>query len=85
MPDRFAGLAAATEHIQAFFNTVDERPVAAPPGAGGMGKALGEPVPEHGDDPTAAVDAQVAGAAPRLIGRRASILRRRHRHATSNT
>jgi hypothetical protein len=67
MPDRFAGLATATEHIQAFLNTVDERPVAARLDEGGVRKALGGPVPEHGEDPTAVVDALVAGADPGLV------------------
>jgi glutamate/tyrosine decarboxylase-like PLP-dependent enzyme len=67
MPDRFAGLSAAAQHVQAFLKTVDERPVTARVDASAVAQALGGPVPDHGEDPTAVVDALVAGADPGLV------------------
>jgi glutamate/tyrosine decarboxylase-like PLP-dependent enzyme len=67
MPDRSAGLSAAAQHARAFLDTVHERPVAARVDASGVCKALGGPVPEHGEDPTAVIDALVAGADPGVV------------------
>jgi glutamate/tyrosine decarboxylase-like PLP-dependent enzyme len=67
MPDRTAGLDAAAQHAQAFLNTLDERPVAARAAADDVHEALGGPVPEHGADPAAVIDALVAGADPGLV------------------
>jgi glutamate/tyrosine decarboxylase-like PLP-dependent enzyme len=65
--DRTAGLSAATQHAQTFLGTLDERPVAARVDAAGLREALGGSLPERGEDPTAVVDALVAGADPGLV------------------
>jgi glutamate/tyrosine decarboxylase-like PLP-dependent enzyme len=67
MPDRTAGLAAAVQHALAFLDSLDERPVAARVEAVGVTEALGGPLPEHGEEPTAVIDALVAGADPGLV------------------
>src|SRR5258706_9600933 len=67
MPDRTAGLTAAAQHALAFLDTLDERPVAARVEAVGVTEALGGPLPEHGEEPTAVIDALVAGADPGLV------------------
>src|SRR6202790_1898045 len=67
MPDRTAGLTAAAQHARAFLDTLDERPVAARVEAVGVTEALGGPLPEHGEEPTAVIDALVAGADPGLV------------------
>jgi hypothetical protein len=64
MIDRTAGLTAAVEHARAFLGTLDERPVAARVDAAGVCEVLGGPVPEHGEDPSAVIDALVAGIDP---------------------
>jgi len=67
MPDRTAGLAAAAQHARAFLNAVDERPVASMVDASCVRKALGGPVPDHGEDPAVAIEALVAGADAGLV------------------
>ena len=67
MADRTSGLAAAAQHAQAFLNTVDERPVAAPGDASCVLEALGGPLPERGEDANAVIDALVAGVDPGLV------------------
>jgi glutamate/tyrosine decarboxylase-like PLP-dependent enzyme len=67
MPDRTAGLAGAVQHAQAFLSSLDERPVGARADASGVREALGGPVPLHGEDPTAVIDALVAGAEVGLV------------------
>jgi glutamate/tyrosine decarboxylase-like PLP-dependent enzyme len=67
MADRTAGLTTAAQHAQAFLNSVDDRPVAARVDASCVREALGGPVPEHGEDPTAVIDALVAGAEAGLV------------------
>jgi glutamate/tyrosine decarboxylase-like PLP-dependent enzyme len=67
MPDRTAGLAAAAQHARAFLNAVDERPVASMVDASRVRKALGGPVPEHGEDPAVVIEGLVAGADAGLV------------------
>lgn len=67
MCDRTAGLTAAARHAQAFLNSLDERPVAARADASRVREALGGPVPVHGEDPTAVIDALVTGADAGLV------------------
>lgn len=67
MADRTAGLTAAAQHAQAFLRALDARPVAARVDASWVREALGGPVPDHGEDPTAVIDALVAGAEPGLV------------------
>jgi glutamate/tyrosine decarboxylase-like PLP-dependent enzyme len=67
MPDRTAGLRAAAQHAEAFLATLDERPVAASADAAAVRTTLGGPLPEHGDDPAAVIDALATGAEPGLV------------------
>ena len=67
MRDRTAGLSAAAQHALEFLSTLDERPVAASVDADGVRTVLGGPLPEHGEAPTAVIDALVAGADPGLV------------------
>ncbi|MGH3557957.1 MAG: pyridoxal phosphate-dependent decarboxylase family protein [Mycobacterium sp.] len=67
MADRTAGLTVAAQHAQAFLSTLDERPVAARTDASYVREALGGALPERGEDPTAVIDALVAGADPGLV------------------
>jgi glutamate/tyrosine decarboxylase-like PLP-dependent enzyme len=67
MRDRTAGLSAAAQHALAFLSTLDERPVAASVDADDVRTVLGGPLPEHGEAPTAVIDALVAGADPGLV------------------
>ncbi len=67
MRDRTAGLSAAAQHARHFLDSLDDRPVAARVDAAGVRAALGGPLPEHGEDPTAVVDALAAGVEPGLV------------------
>jgi glutamate/tyrosine decarboxylase-like PLP-dependent enzyme len=67
MPDRTAGLRTAVEHAEAFLATLDDRPVAARADAATVRASLGGPLPEHGEDPAAVIDALAAGAEPGLV------------------
>lgn len=67
MPDRTAGLAAAVQHAQNFLATLDDRPVLARADAAVVRDALGGPLPEHGEDPAAVIDALAAGAEAGLV------------------
>jgi len=67
MADRTAGLRAAAQHAEAFLATLDERPVAARADAAAIRDALGGPLPDHGEDPAAVIDALAAGADPGLV------------------
>jgi glutamate/tyrosine decarboxylase-like PLP-dependent enzyme len=67
MPDRTAGLRAAAQHAEAFLATLDERPVAASADAAAVRTTLGGPMPEHGEDPAAVIDALATGAEPGLV------------------
>src|SRR5262245_55189704 len=67
MPDRTAGLHAATEHAKAFLATIDERPVAASADAATIRRSLGGPLPERGEDPATVIDALASGAEPGLV------------------
>jgi hypothetical protein len=76
MVDRTAGLAAAVQHTRVFLESLDERPVGARVEAPGVREALAGPVPERGEDPSAVIDALLAGveqgfvasAGPRFFG-----------------
>jgi glutamate/tyrosine decarboxylase-like PLP-dependent enzyme len=65
--DRSACLTTAVQHALEFLNTLDGRPVAARVDAAAVRRALGGPVPEHGEDPTAVIDAPATGADPGLV------------------
>jgi glutamate/tyrosine decarboxylase-like PLP-dependent enzyme len=65
--DRTACLITAVQHALEFLNTLDGRPVAARVDAAGVRRALGGPVPEHGEDPTAVIDALASGVDPGLV------------------
>jgi glutamate/tyrosine decarboxylase-like PLP-dependent enzyme len=67
MPDRTAGLHAATQHAEAFLASLDERPVAARVDAAAIRRVLGGPLREHGEDAAAVIDALAAGAEPGLV------------------
>jgi glutamate/tyrosine decarboxylase-like PLP-dependent enzyme len=67
MIDRAAGLTAAVQHAREFLDNLDGRAVAARVDAAGVREVLGGPVPEHGEDPRAVVDALVAGVDPGLV------------------
>jgi glutamate/tyrosine decarboxylase-like PLP-dependent enzyme len=67
MRDRTAALSAAAQHARVFLDGIDERPVAARVDAAGVRDALGGPLPEHGEDPKAVIDALAAGAEPGLV------------------
>lgn len=67
MHDRTAGLSAAAQHARDFLDSLDDRPVAARVDAAGVRDALGGPLPEHGEDPTAVIDALAAGVEPGLV------------------
>jgi glutamate/tyrosine decarboxylase-like PLP-dependent enzyme len=67
MPDRTAGLSTAARHADEFLAGLDERQVAARVDASGVRAALGGPLPEHGEEPGAVIDALVAGAEPGLV------------------
>lgn len=67
MRDRTAELSAAAQHARDFLDTLDERPVAARVDAAGVREALGGPLPEHGTDPQAVIDALARGAEPGLV------------------
>ncbi|WP_197377322.1 pyridoxal phosphate-dependent decarboxylase family protein [Mycolicibacterium baixiangningiae] len=66
-PDRAAGLPAAVRHAHTFLDGLDERPVAARATAAEVVERLGGPLPEHGADPEAVIDALAAGAEPGLV------------------
>jgi glutamate/tyrosine decarboxylase-like PLP-dependent enzyme len=68
MRDRTAGLSVAARHAHEFLNGLDDRPVAARVDAAGVRDALGGPLPEHGEDVDAVIDALAAGADPGLVG-----------------
>src|SRR6476646_9438938 len=63
MPDRTGGLRAAAQHAEAFLETLDKRPVAARADAEAVRDVLGGPLPEHGEDPAAVIDALPAALA----------------------
>lgn len=67
MRDRTAGLSAAAQHARDFLDSLDDRPVAARVDAAGVRDALGGPLKEHGEDPTAVIDALAAGVEPGLV------------------
>jgi glutamate/tyrosine decarboxylase-like PLP-dependent enzyme len=67
MVDRAAGLRVAAQHAEAFLATLDERAVAARADAAAVRDVLGGPLPEHGEDPAAVIDALAAGAEPGLV------------------
>jgi glutamate/tyrosine decarboxylase-like PLP-dependent enzyme len=67
MRDRTAGLDAAAQHAREFLDTLDERRVAARMDAAGVRDALGDSLPEHGEDPRAVIDALAVGAEPGLV------------------
>src|SRR6185312_9254394 len=67
MRDRTAGLSAAAQHARDFLDGLDDRPVAARVDAEAVRDVLGGPLPEHGEDPAAVIDALAAGAEPGLV------------------
>jgi glutamate/tyrosine decarboxylase-like PLP-dependent enzyme len=67
MPERSAGLRAAAQYAESFLATLDVRPVAARADASAVRSALGGPLPDHGEDPAAVIDALAAGADPGVV------------------
>lgn len=67
MPDRTAALSAAAAHARRYLTSLPERRVGASAGAGAVRDVLGGPLPEHGEDPAAVIDALAAGAEPGLV------------------
>jgi len=67
MPDPAAGLRAAADHAEAFLATLPSRRVGAVAAAGAVRDALGGPLPEHGEDPAAVIEALAAGAEHGLV------------------
>lgn len=67
MHDRTAGLGAAVRHAEAFLATLDDRPVAARVDAAAVREAVGQQLPERGEEAAAVIDALVAGAEPGLV------------------
>jgi glutamate/tyrosine decarboxylase-like PLP-dependent enzyme len=67
MPERSAGLRAAAQYAESFLATLDVRPVAARADASAVRGALGGPLPDHGEDPAAVIDALAAGADPGVV------------------
>lgn len=66
-PTRTAGLPAALARAEAFLSGLDDRPVAARADASAVRATLGGPLPAHGEDPAAVIDALAAGAEPGLV------------------
>ncbi|MDV3126379.1 aminotransferase class V-fold PLP-dependent enzyme [Mycobacterium sp. 21AC1] len=66
-PDRTAALRTAAAHAETFLAGLDDRPVASRADAAAVRDVLGGPVPEHGQDPTAVIDALANGAEPGLV------------------
>jgi glutamate/tyrosine decarboxylase-like PLP-dependent enzyme len=66
-PARTAALQTAVAHAETYLNGLDERRVAARADASAVRAALGGPMPDHGEDPAAVIDALVAGAEPGLV------------------
>ncbi|MDP9188357.1 MAG: pyridoxal-dependent decarboxylase, partial [Actinomycetota bacterium] len=62
MIDRTRGLGVAAAEAERFLQALDERPVAARVDATAVREALGEALPEQGEDPGAIIEALVAGA-----------------------
>ncbi|OBK71880.1 pyridoxal-dependent decarboxylase [Mycobacterium sp. 1274761.0] len=67
MRDRSAALSTAAQHAREFLSTLDERPVAARVDAAGVRETLGGALPRDGEDPSAVIDALVAGADDGLV------------------
>ena len=67
MRDRTTGLSAAAQHAREFLDGLDNRPVTASTDATGVRDALGTALPERGEDPTAVIDALVAGVERGLV------------------
>ncbi|WP_019972911.1 pyridoxal-dependent decarboxylase [Mycobacterium sp. 141] len=64
---RTAALRTAVAHAETFLTGLDERPVAARVDASSVRSALGGPLPEHGEDPIAVIDALAAGTEAGLV------------------
>ena len=67
MPDRTAGLSAAARHAREFLDSLDDRPVASRVDAAGVRDVLAGPLPEHGEDPEAVIEALATGVEPGLV------------------
>src|SRR5215211_2943403 len=67
MPERTHGLRSAVRHAEAFLAGLDERPVGAAADAAAIRAVLGGPLPEHGEDPEAVIDALATGADPGIV------------------
>ena len=67
MYDRMSGLSSAAGHAERFLQALDERPVAARVDAAAIRGVLGGPLPEHGEDPEAVIDALAVGADPGIV------------------
>jgi glutamate/tyrosine decarboxylase-like PLP-dependent enzyme len=67
MRDRTAGLSVAAQHARRFLGGLDDRRAAARVDAAGVRDALAGPLPEHGEEPDAVIEALVTGAEPGLV------------------
>ena len=67
MTDRTRGLDAAAAHARRFIESLDERHVDACADATRLRDVLGGPLPEHGEDPEAVIEALVAGAEDGIV------------------
>jgi glutamate/tyrosine decarboxylase-like PLP-dependent enzyme len=67
MPDRTEALDAAAAHAQRFLVGLDDRPVRARSDARELLDVLGGPLPEHGADPVAVIEALATGADAGLV------------------
>jgi glutamate/tyrosine decarboxylase-like PLP-dependent enzyme len=65
--ERSAALNAAAEHAERFLRALDERPVGARADARAVREALGDALPDRGEDPVAVIDALATGADPGIV------------------
>ena len=67
MTDRTRGLDAAAGHARRYLDGLDDRHVGPRADATQLRPVLGGPLPEHGEDPEAVIDALVAGVDAGLV------------------
>ena len=64
MPERTRALSAASAHAERFLDDARRAAGRRRRGRAAIREALGGPLPEHGEDPVAVIDALAAGADP---------------------
>ena len=62
MAERTQALGIAADHAERFLRSLDQRPVGARADASRIRERLGGPLPEHGEDPEAVIEALATGA-----------------------